>query len=114
MADVVVFGENPVSRKEIVEIAQSQKQAALSTHSEWRERIHQSQQFLERQWKDHRKVYGVTTGYGNSCDVEIPAALVEELPTNLVRFHGCGMGRVLSIENARAVMAVRLASLVRG
>ena len=59
-------------------------------------------------------IYGVTTGYGNSVSVPIPRELVEELPLNLTRFHGCGLGRELSPAAGRAVLAVRLASLAQG
>jgi histidine ammonia-lyase len=59
-------------------------------------------------------VYGVTTGYGDSVTTDVRDALVAQLPLNLTRFHGCGLGRILSPEETRAVMAVRLASLVHG
>lgn len=60
------------------------------------------------------EIYGVTTGYGDSCTTNIPRDLVAELPLHLTRFHGCGLGRVLTPEETRAVMAVRLAALLRG
>ncbi len=60
------------------------------------------------------EVYGVTTGYGDSCTTSVPAEMVAELPLHLTRFHGCGMGRMLTPEETRAVMAVRLAALLRG
>ena len=59
-------------------------------------------------------IYGVTTGYGDSCTVAIPPNLVDELPLHLTRFHGCGLGEILSHEQARAVLATRLCSLSQG
>ncbi|BFL81925.1 hypothetical protein LFREDSHE_03750 [Shewanella baltica] len=59
-------------------------------------------------------VYGVTTGYGDSCTVNVSLDLVHELPLHLTRFHGCGLGETLSIMQARAVMACRLNSLAIG
>jgi len=59
-------------------------------------------------------IYGVTTGYGDSVTREVREALVKQLPLNLTRFHGCGLGRILSPEETRAVMAVRLSSLTHG
>jgi histidine ammonia-lyase len=59
-------------------------------------------------------IYGVTTGYGDSVTTDVPGELVAELPLHLSRFHGCGMGRVLTPVETRAVMAVRLAALLRG
>ena len=60
------------------------------------------------------QIYGVTTGYGDSCTTSVPDDLVAELPLHLTRFHGCGMGRMLSPRETRAVIAVRLAALLRG
>ena len=48
--------------------------------------------FLERLLKEEGVIYGVTTGYGDSCTVAIPPNLVDELPLHLTRFHGCGLG----------------------
>jgi histidine ammonia-lyase len=59
-------------------------------------------------------IYGVTTGYGDSCTTGVPDDLVRELPLHLTRFHGVGLGRILDAGETRAVMAVRLASLVHG
>lgn len=59
-------------------------------------------------------VYGVTTGYGDSCTVNVSLDLVHELPLHLTRFHGCGLGETLNIMQARAVMACRLNSLAIG
>ncbi|MCV5332298.1 aromatic amino acid ammonia-lyase, partial [Escherichia coli] len=70
--------------------------------------------FLERLLKEEGVIYGVTTGYGDSCTVAIPPALVDELPLHLTRFHGCGLGQILSHEQARAVLATRLCSLSQG
>src|SRR5262249_20640141 len=59
-------------------------------------------------------VYGVTTGVGASASNAIPEALREELPHNLLRFHGCGTGRILEETEAASVVAVRLATLAQG
>ena len=48
-------------------------------------------------------IYGVTTGYGDSCTVNIPLSLVDELPLHLTRFHGCGMGEYLSEAETRGL-----------
>ena len=59
-------------------------------------------------------MYGVTTGYGDSCTVDVPLALVPELPHHLYTYHGCGLGAPLTAAQARAVMGARLASLAKG
>lgn len=111
---VIVVGPEKISASDVVAISERRAQVALSTDQAWRRRIEKGAEFLERQWRAQKHVYGVTTGYGNSCTVSIPPELVEELPAQLTRFHGCGLGKVLSPENARAVLAVRLASFACG
>ncbi len=59
-------------------------------------------------------VYGVTTGFGDSCQTEVDGSLVAELPKNLYRFHGCGVGTDFSPKETRAILMARLASLARG
>jgi len=59
-------------------------------------------------------VYGVTTGFGDSCETPVHGALTLELPKNLVRFHGCGVGPLFDRVEARAIVTARLASLAAG
>ena len=60
------------------------------------------------------KIYGVTTGYGESVHTAVPPEASAELSLNLLRFHGCGTGRLLTHNESAAVLAVRLCSLVAG
>jgi len=110
----VIFGEGRVSIEDVVDIAFAKKQVALSDNEIFTGRIDRGVQFLERLLEEEGVIYGVTTGYGDSCTVSIPPHLVEELPVQLSRFHGCGLGDVLSVEQSRAVLAVRLTSLTQG
>ena len=59
-------------------------------------------------------IYGVTTGFGDSCTVAIQPELVAELPHHLYTFHGCGLGEYLTPAQTRAVIATRLTSLCKG
>ena len=52
-------------------------------------------------------IYGVTTGYGDSCVVAVPLQHVEALPRHLYTFHGCGLGKLLDAQATRAVLAAR-------
>jgi histidine ammonia-lyase len=77
-------------------------------------RVRRSAQHVDHALARDGEIYGVTTGYGDSCTTNVPAELVAELPLHLTRFHGCGTGRMLTPVETRAVMAVRLAALLRG
>ena len=111
---MLIVGETPLSIEDVVAVARKEKQVALPTSAEWTALIQRGADFLDQLLQDEGVIYGVTTGYGDSCLVEIPAHQVHELPLHLSRFHGCGMGQNLDLITARAVVVVRLCSLARG
>lgn len=69
--------------------------AALPTSQQWQNLIQRGADFLDQLLEEEGVIYGVTTGYGDSCLVEIPPHQVHELPLHLSRFHGCGLGKTL-------------------
>ncbi|WP_291591436.1 HAL/PAL/TAL family ammonia-lyase [Comamonas sp. UBA7528] len=111
---LIFFDGTPLQIEQIHAIAHQQAQAALSPEPTFRTRIQQGADFLDRLLAEDGVVYGVTTGYGDSCTVEIPPMLVPELPHHLYAYHGCGAGRWLTPVETRAVLACRMASLAQG
>ncbi len=114
MKQSVVFGDNEITIEDIVAIAFANKSVQLNHHEDYISRIRRGAEFLEKLLKEDGVIYGVTTGYGDSCTVLVPQHLVDELPIHLTRFHGCGLGRHLDEPQAIAVLATRLASLAKG
>jgi len=110
----VLFDGSALSAAQIAAIARGERGSALSDNPEFVRRIDRGAEFLDRLWQEEGVIYGVTTGYGDSCSVNIPPHLVEELPRHLYTFHGCGMGEIFSPVQTRAILAARLASLARG
>lgn len=113
MRDISI-GETPLRIEDVVELAQQRATLHLCDTMAFRERISRGAGFLDRVLEEDGVIYGVTTGYGDSCTVDVPADLVWELPIHLTRFHGCGTGKHLSVEASRAVLVARLVSLCRG
>src|SRR5215831_12602677 len=110
----VVIGAGAIAIEDVIDVAQGRRSAALNRDSAFARRIEQGAAFLDRFLDAGGTVYGVTTGYGDSCTVEIPRALVPELPHHLVRYHGCGAGVHLDDAAVLAVLVARLNSLARG
>ena len=110
----VVFGEGRKTIEDINAVARGRSSALLSENPEFRSKVRKGSEFLDRLLAEDGVIYGVTTGYGDSCTRAVPQELVNELPLRLTRFHGCGLGRYLDESQARAVMATRLASLTQG
>ncbi|MFW5969550.1 MAG: HAL/PAL/TAL family ammonia-lyase [Halofilum sp. (in: g-proteobacteria)] len=110
----VVFDGTPLSAADIAALADRRRRSVLSDESAFVEWIDRGAEFIDRVWQEEGVVYGVTTGYGDSCSVSIPPELVEELPQHLYTFHGCGLGAIFDEPETRAILAARLASLAQG
>lgn len=103
-----------VSIEDIIAISKRAVDTRLSDDPAFMASIDEGYQFLEELLRVDGKVYGVTTGYGESVTREVPLDQVNELPINLTRFHGCGLGDYFDVEAARAIVAARLISLAKG
>jgi histidine ammonia-lyase len=110
----VVFDGRTLTIEDVCNIANRQARVELGDQPEFVERIDKGARFIDTLLKEQGFVYGVTTGYGESCTVSIPPHSVEQLPKQLYTYHGCGMGDYFDIEQTRAILAARLASLARG
>jgi histidine ammonia-lyase len=112
--NIVRFGAQPLAVADIVALARRTARPVLSDDAAFRARIDRGAELLERILAEDGEVYGVTTGYGDSCVTTVPRTLVHELPHQLYTYHGCGLGAPFTPEQTRAILAVRLASLCRG
>ncbi|MEW6562771.1 MAG: aromatic amino acid ammonia-lyase [Pseudomonadota bacterium] len=112
--EAVRFDGSRLTIDDVTALASGQRAAVLSDDPVFRARIARGADFLDRLLSEDGVVYGVTTGYGDSCTVTIPPELIAELPHHLYSYHGCGAGRFLTPEETRAVLAARLASLAQG
>ncbi len=110
----VQFGGKRTTIGDIVRLSKGEAQAQLSEDPNLRERIAAGTRFLDTLLREDGVIYGVTTGYGDSCTVTVPSELAHELPIHLTRFHGCGLGRYFDVSSVRAILATRLCSLAQG
>ncbi len=110
----ITVGIEPLTIEDVVRVAHGHCQVSLPQQQTWRDFIQKGADFLDELLEQEGVIYGVTTGYGDSCLVEVPAHQVNELPLHLSRFHGCGLGKNLELVTARAVVVTRLCSLARG
>ncbi|HET9598474.1 MAG TPA: aromatic amino acid ammonia-lyase [Anaeromyxobacteraceae bacterium] len=111
---VVLVGARDLTIEDVLAIASGRARAALDPDPQVLARVRATVAWLERRVGRGETIYGVTTGFGDSCETSVEGNLALELPANLVRFHGCGTGSLLGEEAAAAVVAVRLATLARG
>ncbi len=110
----ITFGNRELSIEDIVHIARHKVPIHLTDDQNFLNKVEKGVDFLDKLLQEDGVIYGVTTGYGDSCGRSVPLNLVHELPIHLSRFHGCGLGAYFSHEQSRAILAVRLCSLARG
>ncbi len=104
----------PLRIEDVVAAAKGRVTPTLSGDEVFQARINRGADFVDRLIAEDGVVYGVSTGYGDSCTVAIPPALVAELPHHLYTYHGVGLGRFLDPDETRAVLVARLQSLAQG
>lgn len=110
----ILFDGQPLTIENICQIASKLARIELGEQIEFVTRIDKGALFVDSLLKQQGYVYGVTTGFGDSCSVAIPLELVDALPQNLYTFHGCGLGNYFDANQTRAILAARLTSLARG
>ncbi|MBU2568889.1 MAG: aromatic amino acid ammonia-lyase [Gammaproteobacteria bacterium] len=110
---VIVDGQD-LTIEDIVAVADRSHRLELSDAPAFVARIDKGAEFIETLLREEGFVYGVTTGYGDSCTVSIPLDKAGDLSRHLYTFHGCGLGAHFDEQQTRAIMAVRLNSLARG
>jgi histidine ammonia-lyase len=106
------LGGQALALKEIAEIASGRVRLELAQAA--MAQMEASRRVVRRVTEEDRPVYGINTGFGKLCEVRIADDAIERLQLNLVRSHACGLGRPLSEEETRVVMALRANTLALG
>ena len=108
------IGQDRLTIEHVVAAARKQMAIRLCGSAEFEAKIEAGPAFLDQALKRHGGIYGVTTGYGASCTEQVNPEQYRDLPLNLTRFHGCGMGEFFDSETTRALMLIRLNTLAQG
>lgn len=100
--------------EDVENIAKKKIQIDLERSEAYQKKINRGAAFLDKVLEEKGDIYGVTTGYGDSCGKTVPEKHYYDLPVHLTRFHGCGMGELFDEETTRAILLTRLQSLSLG
>jgi len=110
----VLIEGTDISIEDVIAVATCNSALKLSEQDSFRSRIGRGAEFVDRLIAEDGVVYGVSTGYGDSCTVTIPPSMISELPAHLYTYHGCGLGRFFDEVETRAILVSRLVSLSKG
>lgn len=91
------------------------KVSSITLDSETYARIERSHAYVTDQIRTTDDLfYGINTGFGSLCDVEISKDQIEQLQVNLLRSHACGMGDRVPRAIVRLMLYLKIKSLGAG
>ena len=87
----------------------------LNLSEEAIEKVGHCRNYLEQKInKPNARFYGINTGFGSLCDVQIDKTQLEQLQENLLMSHACGMGNEVMPEVVKLMMILKMKGLALG
>lgn len=111
---VLTIGQESLRIEEIYLAALNNYKIKLSEDNYFIGRIQASRHFLDEKIRNKVDVYGVTTGYGDSCTSMVDTDSLSILPIMLSRYHQCGLGDYFNELESKIISIVRIISISRG
>lgn len=108
---LIIDGES-LRLEDIIKVAVEKESIELSSIS--KEKVEVSREYVNKIIENNEVVYGVTTGFGKFCNVNISSQDTRDLQVNLIRSHSAGVGEYLSEDVVRAMMLLRANALAKG
>ena len=84
----MIIGQDKLTIEDVVKYSKDCGGLVLSASNEFEKKIERGAQFVDETLKKNGTIYGVTTGYGDSCTEIVPPENYYDLPLNLTRYHG--------------------------
>lgn len=79
-----------------------------------REKVNKSYNDVARIASGERAVYGINTGFGPLCTTRVSAQDLVQLQTNILMSHAVGVGELLTNEQVRLMIVLKLQALTQG
>ncbi len=97
----------------IADIISAKKKLSLSEEAKYN--IVRCREYLDKKMASQKEpIYGINTGFGSLCDVQIPDTDLEKLQQNLVMSHACGTGDEVPQEIVKLMLLLKIQSLSYG
>lgn len=99
--------------KSIFSLLKEPHQLQLSEES--KKRIQHCRNYLDEKMKSQAEpIYGINTGFGSLCDVQVSKEELSTLQSNLVKSHACGIGDEVPQEIVKLMLLLKVQSLSYG
>jgi histidine ammonia-lyase len=106
------YGIDQLTLHTVKEIASGTLKATVS--SEAKEKIISCREKVETIIKSNKIVYGINTGFGPLCDVQISPEETNQLQTNLLFTHAVGVGKNIDKQLSKIMMICKVHALCQG
>ena len=103
---------NSLTTEQLYTLSHGHTQIAL-TEEAW-QKVRHSHSIIDKIADGDAPVYGINTGFGNFATTSIPKAQLSLLQENLITSHAAGVGRPLSLDRVRMLLALRINVLSKG
>lgn len=114
MGSVLLLGSDSLSVEDVADFARRPDRWEIRLDEAAEERMAASVRARDDLVASGRPVYGVTTGFGDSCTRHIGPGKAADLQHNLIAGHLAGNGAPAPAEVARATVLIRANCLARG
>lgn len=110
--ETIILDGKSLTLEDVVAVARRNVQVNIAESAE--EAVNRSRKIIDDIVTEKRVVYGVNTGFGSLCNVSISQEDTAQLQENLIRTHAAGFGDPFAEDVVRAIMLIRVNSLVKG
>ena len=111
MEKVILTGDS-LTLEQVIAVARDYAQVEIDEKT--MEQVVASRKVVEDIVESERVVYGVNTGFGSLARVSISKEDTAQLQENLIRSHAVGYGAPLADDEVRAIILIRVNSLIKG
>ena len=112
MTDIVLIDGETLDYSDVIALAKGRKKAVFS--EEARVKVQLARETVLGIINRGETAYGINTGFGSLSKVSISSENLQQLQTNLIRSHACGIGEDMHPEDVLAMMVIRANSLAKG
>ena len=110
---MITLDGNSLTIEDVARVARDEERD-IRISEEAKQKIARSRQLVDEWIERGEIIYGVTTGFGEFANVNIPHDELRQLQQNLLRSHSAGVGEPLEPDVVRAMLLLRTNALAKG
>ncbi|MCZ0718000.1 histidine ammonia-lyase [Aerococcus kribbianus] len=112
MSEKIILDGNHLTLDEVIAVARYDAQCEIAPEAS--EAVKKSRQIVEDIQQSGEPAYGINTGFGSLQKVSVSDEETVQLQENLIRTHSSGFGEPFPRDVVRAIMLIRVNSLLKG